>query len=92
MILELKQEIKELKVNNSYANQPRAKNNKFIANQKYCWIHGCNPTYNGKVCRNPADNYQPKATIDNLMGEPVLYWTLQARQEEGKQLTGTGCC
>jgi len=68
MILELKQEIKELKTNKSSPNQPRAKNTKSIANWKYCWTYGCNLTHNGQECRFPADKHQAKATVDNLMG------------------------
>ena len=84
MILELKQEIKELKANNSYINQLRAKNNKSIVNWKYCWTHGYNLTHNRKVCRNSADNHQPKATIDNLM-EGNLYYVGRYKQDKKKE-------
>ena len=60
MILELKQEIKELKTNKGYNNkgyQASITNSKLVANWKYYWTHGCNSTHSSKDCRFPADNY-----------------------------------
>ena len=73
IILEIKIELKEFKGsrhNSSRSSNPKRSNNtKLIASSKYCWTYGYNSLYHSKECRFPADNYQPKATIDNTIGE-----------------------
>ena len=80
MIMELKKDIEELKATKSNAkSKPKGSNtrrqytNKQISSWKYCWTHSCNPSHHSKDYSYPDDSYQPKATIDNMLGGSKFY-------------------